>query len=744
VQFLVSPGEWTWTTQNASGDTQDSVDSDVNVSGWVDFIAPPWGLNMSGPGQTDNPTLDAGLVELVSVGDYVWYDTDRDGLQDAGELPAGGVTVRLLDAQGNEVAETQTNGTGYYWFSDLWAGGSYTVEFVKPAGYAFTTEDANGTMDEDAGTDSDADVSTGRVTFTAPDTGDNRIGVIPTDNPTIDAGLVELVSIGDSVWWDRDRNGQQGPVDVEPPVSGVVVNLYDSMGVFLKTTTTNDVGFYSFNDLLAGATYTVEFVLPADSVFTVADAVGDAVDMVDSDADVLTGRVLVTAPVTGGNSLNAPDDSSFDAGLVELVSIGDYVWWDTDRDGIQDEGELPVKKMVVNLLDASGNPAVLPDGAPVTTTTNDVGFYSFTNLIGGVDYIVEFVKPDNTVFTWMDEGADDTVDSDADVDGLVLVTAPVTGVNSATAPDDPSIDAGLVKLVSIGDYVWFDTNRDGLQGPVDVEPPVEGVTVNLYDEWGVLVATAVTGADGFYSFTDLWAGAPYVVEFVKPAGSSFTTVDAGDDTADSDADLVTGQVFITAPADGLNSAVTPDDPSIDAGLVKYNLSLVKTLTSAAVVYPGDTVTFVLTPHNDGPTDALAGWSVTEVVPDGLTLVSMTGTGYVCSGVTCVAEGVLAAGADGNPITVTFTASGTGNARNIAYVDKNPQDVPEDNPLGPNPPSKDTDTTTTPTDNDSEAAVTVTPRLPDTGTDVVPFLVFAFGLMAAGAFLLAATRRHQQQ
>ena len=87
---------------------------------------------------------------------------------------------------------------------------------------------------------------------------------------------------------------------------------------------------------------------------------------------------------------------------------------------------------------------------------------------------------------------------------------------------------------------------------------------------------------------------------------------------------------------------------------------------------------------------------------------------------------------------------TGNARNIAYVDKNPQDVPEDNPLGPNPPSKDTDTTTTPTDNDSEAAVTVTPRLPDTGTDVVPFLVFAFGLMAAGAFLLAATRRRRHQ
>ena len=162
-----------------------------------------------------------------------------------------------------------------------------------------------------------------------------------------------------------------------------------------------------------------------------------------------------------------------------------------------------------------------------------------------------------------------------------------------------------------------------------------------------------------------------------------------------------------------------DNPTIDAGLVKFNLTLTKVLSTSGVIYPGDTVTFTLTPHNDGPVDALAGWSVTEVVPAGLTFVSMTGDGYTCTGTTCVAEGILAARADGNPITVTMTAGTAVSSRNIAFVDKAGTEGPETNPLVT--PTTDTDTTTSETDNDSEAAVIVSPFLPNTGTDVAPFL-----------------------
>ncbi len=77
-------------------------------------------------------------------------------------------------------------------------------------------------------------------------------------------------------------------------------------------------------------------------------------------------------------------------------------------------------------------------------------------------------------------------------------------------------------MVSVGDYVWFDANRDGQQGDKTSEPPVEGVTVNLYDAQGNLVKTTTTDANGFYSFTDLAASTEYTIEFVKPDGTTFT------------------------------------------------------------------------------------------------------------------------------------------------------------------------------------------------------------------------------
>ncbi|HMT90263.1 MAG TPA: SdrD B-like domain-containing protein, partial [Dermatophilaceae bacterium] len=269
--------------------------------------------------------------------------------------------------------------------------------------------------------------------------------------------------------------------------------VLDAAGV-ARTTTTDANGFYSFTDLIAGQPYQVQFVKPDNTIFTTQDASGvtsndPATDSTDSDADPATGVVAFTAPMTGANSATAPDNPSLDAGLVALVSIGDYVWWDTNRDGLQTAGELPVPGVVVNLLNPDGTAAVLPGGSPVTTTTDANGFYAFTNLIAGVTYQVQFVKPANTIFTTQDvsgvtsnDPAADATDSDPVVStGLVTVVAPPTGKNLGlpSQTDNPSIDAGLVKLVSIGDYVWWDTNRDGLQGDPTAEQPVAGVTVNL-------------------------------------------------------------------------------------------------------------------------------------------------------------------------------------------------------------------------------------------------------------------------
>src|SRR5205823_1644893 len=58
-----------------------------------------------------------GLGELVArtapppieIGDRVWQDTNRDGVQDAGEAGLGGLTVRLVDDAGATVSTALTD-----------------------------------------------------------------------------------------------------------------------------------------------------------------------------------------------------------------------------------------------------------------------------------------------------------------------------------------------------------------------------------------------------------------------------------------------------------------------------------------------------------------------------------------------------------------------------------------------------------------------------------------------------------
>ncbi|MBK9462537.1 MAG: carboxypeptidase regulatory-like domain-containing protein [Sphingobacteriales bacterium] len=55
----------------------------------------------------------------ASLGNYVWYDVDEDGIQDATETGVDGVTVTLYDGNGAVVATTTTDATGAYEFTGL-------------------------------------------------------------------------------------------------------------------------------------------------------------------------------------------------------------------------------------------------------------------------------------------------------------------------------------------------------------------------------------------------------------------------------------------------------------------------------------------------------------------------------------------------------------------------------------------------------------------------------------------------
>ena len=112
----------------------------------------------------------------VELGDYVWWDVDGDGVQDAEEPPLANLTVTLKDTSGNTLTTTTTDADGRYHFTGLPAG-DYKVSFSKPGNDWILSPQAQTSADKD----SDADVNTGETDALSLDA-----GVVNYD---IDAGM---------------------------------------------------------------------------------------------------------------------------------------------------------------------------------------------------------------------------------------------------------------------------------------------------------------------------------------------------------------------------------------------------------------------------------------------------------------------------------------------------------------------------------------------------------------------------
>ncbi len=235
---------------------------------------------------------------------------------------------------------------------------------------------------------------------------------------------------------------------------------------------------------------------------------------------------------------------------VECATIGDFVWFDANGNGIQDELEPGIPGVRVELLDCVGN---LLD----FTFTDDEGLYFFTDLLPG-NYRIRVVPPEGFQFTIQNAGDDPELDSDADASGYMACTTLGPG------DVDLSWDAGLVlAFAAIGDYVWFDANGNGIQD--EDEFGVPDVEVLLLDCEGKVLDWTFTDGEGFYSFTGLMPGA-YNIQVIAPPGFAFTIQNAGDDPErDSDAD-----------ANGVMACVILEpgdiDLSWDAGLVQLPMN----------------------------------------------------------------------------------------------------------------------------------------------------------------------------
>lgn len=575
--------------------------------------------------------VDFGFVKPASLGDYVWFDANKDGIQDADEYGVAGVKVTLVDSLGNPVVDANgktvepvtTDANGKYSFANLLpnvdrllaenGNDSYKVIFTLPAGYSATTSNAADPATDSNGLESSAILTQGEV------------------NKTYDLGLVADGKIGDTIFWDVDNNGGSAPSGADKPLAGVKVTLtYTTPAGVEKTltTTTDENGKYSFESLAPGDyTVTVDkdslatacpectaqshapsgdvkasenqtlslsskvtltptsmtnedqdwaFTAAADTAIkkaittpsaeeqstfafapgkeitytltltnngpsvatgvTASDKLPAGVAFVSAQGDgsynAETGKwdlsnltiakdevktITITVRITGegvgslitnvatithqdqygDNPTNNESSASFKGGY----NLGGTLYRDSDASYSKSNTEARFAGRTIALLDGNGNPILDKDGHPVTTTTDENGNYQFTGLAPG-NYKVSIVDP-----------------TTGDLAGLTNTQA-YNGRNATEASvtiGDSSVqgvDFGFVKPATIGDRVWNDQDRNGVDNG---EPGVPGVTVILKDASGNEVARTKTNANGNYRFEGVLPGT-YSVSIEVPAG----------------------------------------------------------------------------------------------------------------------------------------------------------------------------------------------------------------------------------
>ena len=208
---------------------------------------------------------------------------------------------------------------------------------------------------------------------------------------------------------------------------------------------------------------------------------------------------------------------TYDTGFFAPVSIGNYVWIDTDRDGIQDANESGVAGAILTVTDGDGNPVTDIYGQPVgSQTTGSDGRYSFENLRPG-QYTVSITYPEGYVPTVAQQGSNTANDSQ---------TNTATSVVLLSGESDLTLDFGVMPFVTVGGIAWIDANDNGVYDADErLLPNVEMSVTDaqgrpVFDVFGNPVTTVKTDANGGYSFTHL----PFGTYVVRVAGQQGMTV----------------------------------------------------------------------------------------------------------------------------------------------------------------------------------------------------------------------------
>lgn len=415
-----------------------------------------------------------------SIGDYVWMDSNNDGIQDAGEMGIPGVAVqleKLVNGNWVQVATTTTDSAGLYTFAGL-SGGEYRVTIDSAS--QITSPYAQGSFALGAVT---------APTYDADGTATPNVALVTlaTDSTVIDTtdfGYNWSGSIGDFVWWDDDANGAQDESPLEG-IEGARVQLYfdaDFDGVFNRI-----LGDYEilrvFTDANGG--YLIPNLPPGNyyvDVYEDSIATGGLRNIVPTTDDLVQANLL-----PGNMNIDTADFGYFEGARIEAL-----VFWDANQDGIVDFDESLLENITVTL---TGTDSL---GKPVTRTlqSSPDGYVVF--LVPEGDYTISYATPEVA----------------AEYPALSTPTTLTSFVFTALPGDDNirKFVFGVDNSGAIGDTIFSDINGDGFQS--SGEPALAGVTVNLYldangdgiidlNQGDLLLDISATDENGNYLFTGL-------------------------------------------------------------------------------------------------------------------------------------------------------------------------------------------------------------------------------------------------
>ena len=577
--FIPGPGQVAGVMLYLDGINPDGTSTSSNIvvtkNGINPLIAPLNGLN--GRANQLQEILIEVPVPTGAIGDFVWQDTNHNGIQDAGEPGINGVTLKLFNSGGTLVATTvtATNGPaqGYYQFTGL-PDDTYTVVVDTTSSPLTGLVASPSTVGGNIAIDSNGSPAT--VTITA--------GSV---DETIDFGFQTTCTgqIGDFVWNDYNQNGIQDAG--EPGIPSVTVNLYDSTGsTLLKTTTTNGSGNYNFSGVCAG-TYTVRVdatTLPQGFTPAPTSAAGSTT------ATDSNGSPAIVTLATDSST-----DFTVDFGYLQPCTgqLGFFVWHDLNRNGLQDAGEPGINGVTLALTDSQGHAMA----SPLVTFNNGAinGYYQFNGVCagtytvtvtGGIPTTQINATPVAWTLTTANVGTDNTVNSR---------TNPTTVTLTQPNSTNETINFGYQSPCdgTIGYLVWNDANQNGLFDAG--EAGIGGVTVNLRNPTdNTLIQTTTTDASGAYHFYGRCGGS-YKVEVVPPSGYTPDTVTPGTPGAN------VGSPFIfTLPDD-------TDDENVNFGYFQTG-----TLIANVFLDSNDNGA------KDGGETGLTGWTVTVTGTNGVT------------------------------------------------------------------------------------------------------------------------------